>query len=159
MSVTGMYDHTCILVDHKHIIVLMNDIQRNILWKDFQSPSLIRHHELYDISGTDDIVRLDYLVVDSYIFCLYCKLDPVTRGILHMRRKILIHTHRLLTSGNIETVMLEHFLLLIVTLLFKIQPILCKFFIKIEESIFFHHLTFPNISFPASVAPCSRRES
>ena len=45
VSVTRMHDHACLLVQHEHIIVLINDIQWNVLRKNLQTASLIRHDE------------------------------------------------------------------------------------------------------------------
>ena len=110
MPMARMHYHARLLVQHKHIVILMNNVQRNILRKNLQSPSLVRHYKLDHITRTDNVISLDYLVIHPYVFRLYRKLDPVAGSIFHMRRKILVHTHRFLTSGNVEAVMLEHLL-------------------------------------------------
>ena len=113
MTVTGMDHHASLLIQYKHVVILIYDIQRDILRKYLQSTTLVRHHKLDDISGTDNIIGLYYLLIDPDIFGLYPQLYAMTGSIFHVRRKILVHTHRLLTGRNVEPVMFEHLLLLI----------------------------------------------
>ena len=113
MSMSGMHDHSSLLVDDKDVVVLMDYIQRNVLRKDLKSPPLIWHHERHHITGTDYIVCLDNLVIDSYVILLDGELDPVTRSILHMGCEIFVNSHRRLALVYIEAEMLEHLLLLV----------------------------------------------
>ena len=113
MSVAWMNNHSGLLVEHQHVIILMYNVQRNILRKDLEAATLIRHHELHDITRTNYVVRLYDLVVYTDVFRLDGKLDTMARGIFHMRRKIFVHTHRDLSGRNVKAVMLEHLLLLI----------------------------------------------
>ena len=113
MAVTRMHYHSGFLIQYKDIVIFIYYIQRNIFRKYLQSSSLIWHDECNDITGTDDIVRLYDLLIDTDILGLYGKLDTMARGVLHMRSKIFVHTHRDLTGSNVEAIMLEHLLLLI----------------------------------------------
>ena len=137
MAVAGMNHHAGLLVQHKHIVILMNYVQRNILRKNLQPTSLIRHDKSHHIARTDDIVGLHDPVVHAYIFRLDCQLDTVTGGVFHMRCKILVHTHRDLPCRNVETIMLEHLLLLV--LISHLVPglerieILYRILVKVHE--------------------------
>ena len=146
MTVTRMYDHAGLLVKDKNIFILVNNVKRNILRQDLKSPSLIRHHKLDDISRTDHIVGLDYLIIDTDVLSLYRQLDTVTGSIFHMCRQIFVDTHRDLTGRDVETVMLEHLLLLILICHLIPSPdrvdILYRILIEIKEfSVLLHQPT------------------
>ena len=142
MSVAGMHHHTGFLVQDKHIIILIYDVKRDIFRKDFQTTPLIWHHKSHHITGTDYVVCLYDLFVDSYVFRFDSKLDTMARSIFHMRCKILVHTHRNLTGSNVEAIMLKHFLLFILICdlvpgIYRIE-VLNRRIIKIKESFLCH---------------------
>ena len=113
MAMTRMNNHSSLLIKDKYVIIFMNYIQRNSLRQNFKTTTLIWHDKSHDIARADNIVSLDDLVIHANILSLDCQLDTMTRGILHMSGKILIHTHRNLSGCNIKAIMLEHFLLFI----------------------------------------------
>src|SRR5574344_1523077 len=67
MSVTRVNNHSGLFVEHKHILILIDNVQRDILRKDLQSPPLVRHHKSHHIARTENVVGFDDLVVDSYV--------------------------------------------------------------------------------------------
>ena len=113
MSMARMNNHAGLLVEHKHVIILMDNVQRNSLRKDLKSTTLIRHNECHHITGTHNIVCLYDLVVYTDILRLYGKLDAMAGCVFHVRRKILVDAHRNLTCSDVKAVMLEHLLLFI----------------------------------------------
>lgn len=78
MAVTGMDDHSGRLVDDKHIVIFIDYVQGNVLWKYLQPASLVRHHECDDIPGPDNAVGFGHLVVDPDITITYGALDAVS---------------------------------------------------------------------------------
>ena len=108
-----MHDHSGLFVEHKHILILIDNVQRDILRKDLQSPPLVRHHKSHHIARTDNVVRFDDLVVDSYVISLDCQLDTMAGSIFHVRGQILVHPDRHLTGGDVKAVVPEHLLLLV----------------------------------------------
>ena len=113
MAVTRMHHHTRLFIKHQHIIILVNNVEWNVLRKDFQSPSLVRHHKCDDITRTHYIIGLDYFIVHTDVVSLDRKLDSVTRGVLHMGGQILVHTHWSLALVDVKAVVLEHLLLFV----------------------------------------------
>ena len=47
-----MDNHTRRLVDNKKVIILIDNVQRNILRKHLETTPFIRHHETDDITRT-----------------------------------------------------------------------------------------------------------
>ena len=108
-----MHNHAGFLVQHQHILILMYNIQRNRFRKDFKTTTLIRHHKRHNIPRTDNVVGLDNLFIYTDILCLDGKLNTMTGGVLHMRREVLVHTHRDLTGSDVKPVMFKHLLLFV----------------------------------------------
>ena len=113
MAVTRMDHHSGRLVNDQHVIVLVDYVQRDVLRKYFQAPSLIGHHEGHHIAGTYNIVGLDDLVVHPDILGLDGQLDTVAGCVLHVGGEPLVHSDRFLTRSDVEAVVLEHPLLLV----------------------------------------------
>ena len=101
------------LVDDKHIVILVDYVQRNVFRKDFQSTPLVRHHECDNVSRPDDAVRFRNPVVHPNIVLPDCALDAMPRGVFHMGGQIFVHPHRTLSLVYLETEMFEHLLFLI----------------------------------------------
>ena len=95
------------------VVVLVGDVQRDILRKDFHAAPLVRHHELDDVAGADDGVGLRGLVVHEDITQLDGLLDTVPGGVLLMGGDEFIYAKRRLALVGNQAEMLEHFLLVL----------------------------------------------
>ena len=132
VAVTWMDDHARRLIHDQHIIILVNDIQRNILRDQLHSAPPVRHHETDHIPRTHQQIRLRRLLPHLHITLLYSTLDTMTRSILEMGRHELVDADGHLPRIDIQPEMLEHPLFFVLGdgIKFRIKPI----------SVGIHHL-------------------
>ena len=105
-----MDDHAGGLVDHQHVLVLIDDIQGNVLRKNLHPAALVGHPDRDHVVGTDDGIRLGRGVVQEHIAGLDGKLHPVPGSAFNMSGNEFINPLRRLAFVGDEAVMLEEIL-------------------------------------------------
>ena len=114
VPVSRMDHHSGGFVHDQHVLVLIDDIQGNVLGKDFHAPALVGHHELDDVAGADDGIGLRRLVVHEDIAQFDGLLDPVPGRPFLVGGDELVHPEGGLPLVRDETEMLEHLLLSVI---------------------------------------------
>ncbi len=128
VPVPGVDHHAGRLVHDQDVRVLEDDVKRDVFRKYFHAPAPIGHHKLDDVPGADDEVRLGRLVIDQNISHADRALYPVPRRIFQTGGHELVHAHRFLAGIHIQAEMLEHALLFVLDVFFRI----------VMEKVFFH---------------------
>ena len=107
VAVPWMNDESGGFVDNHEVVVFINDIKRDILRRDGKVMRLMVEHHLNDIPGFDAIVRGNRRTVHPYIPGIGGRLDPITTGIGHVLREVLVHALFALTFIHLATPTLE----------------------------------------------------
>ena len=97
VSMSWVYTHTCLLIYNNHIVILIDNINRNILRCKQAVVLRILHLQHNLIKRLNLIRRLLRTVVHKDISLINSRLHTISRAVFDMRCKILIQTHHRLT--------------------------------------------------------------
>ena len=114
IPVPGVDDHPGRFVHDQHVLVLIDDVQGNVLRKDFHAPAFVGHHELDDVAGADDGIGLRGLVVHEDIAQLDGLLDPVPGRPFLVGGNEFVHPEGRLSLVRDQAEMLKEFFFLVV---------------------------------------------
>ena len=79
VAVTGMYNQSGRLVDNQHVVVLVNDVERDVLGHHLVLVARAVHHHLHHVEGLYAVVRFHRLAVNQYAARLGSLLHAVAR--------------------------------------------------------------------------------
>ena len=97
VTVSGMNDQSGGFIDHHQVLVFIYDRQGDILRRDGVVMGFMIQQHLDDITRFDAIVRGNRRTVHPYIPGIGGRLDPITTGIGHVLREVLVHAFLALT--------------------------------------------------------------
>ena len=113
VAVAGMDHHAGGLVDHEHVVVLVDDVQRDFLRDDLQPTAPVGHHEADHVAGPDDVVGLDGRLPHPHVAFLEGLLDAVAGSVLEVGGHVFVDPHGRLPRIHFQTEVLEHLLRLL----------------------------------------------
>ena len=108
-----MDHHPRRLVDHQHVVVFIDDIERDVLRDDLQSAAPVGHHETDHVARADDIVGLDGRLPHPHVAFLEGLLDAVAGRVLEVGGHIFVDPDGRLPRIHFQTEVLEHLLRLL----------------------------------------------
>jgi len=110
VSVAWMDDHPRRLVDHQHVVILVDYVKRYLLRQNLEAAPAVGHHETDHVTWTHYVIRLDRHIVYPHIAFLQRLLYVAARGVLQMRRHVFVDSHRSLSGVHFQPEVLEHLL-------------------------------------------------
>ncbi len=120
VAVAGMDHHAGGFVDHEHVVIFIDDLQRNLLRDDLQAAAPVGHHEADHVAGPDDVVGLDGGLPHPHVAFLEGLLDAVAGGVLEVGGHIFVDPDGRLPRIHFQTEVLEHFLRLLLRHFFAV---------------------------------------
>ena len=121
---TWMNDHTRRLINNNNVVILVDDVERNILWHDLLLTAGIGHNDRYLVERLYLIARLLRLAIDKDILAIGSRLYAVTRGVLQTRGEKLIESHQRLSLIHRHREVLIHLITLIDAINHSIEELL-----------------------------------
>ena len=106
-----MDHHARRLVHHKQVIILIDDVERDVLGNDFGGVTRTVHHDLHHIAGTHLVVRLLGLAVDQDVSGIGSILYAVAACAYDTVHQELIDAQRSLSPVGHESEVFEQLLL------------------------------------------------
>ena len=143
MAVTRVDDHPGRLVDHQHVVILVDYVQRYILREYFQTSAAVGHYEADYIARTDYVIGFHEFVAYVHIAFPDGQLDAMTGSVLHVLSHVLVYSYGRLPDVHIEPEMLEHLRFFAFG---KFQGFLFDFGVEFFLSPFVSHCTAPPCS-------------
>ena len=108
IAATRVNHQTCRLVDHEQVIVLIDDVERNIFGQDFKHMTRSIHHHRHHITRLYLVAALLWLAIDMDISVVGCTLNTVARCSHYPINEELIDTYWSLPSvGNKAEMLVE----------------------------------------------------
>ena len=130
IAVSRMHNHACRLIDDKHSIILVHDIQRNILCHNLESVTRTIHDYLYNIQRFDAVIGLNGASIDPYTPGIGSHLYTIARGMLHAQHQKFVYAYQLLTLVSYKTEMLIHSARLQAWCIAAFSAVLVNIFVK-----------------------------
>ena len=96
VAVAGMHHEARRLVDHQHVVVLIDDVQGDVLRGDVVLVGRAVHREGDDVQGLHAVAALHGASVGLYEAGIGGLLDAVARGVLDAVKEVLVHAHHVL---------------------------------------------------------------
>ena len=103
-----MHHHPRRLVHHEHIVIFIDDVERNILRDEVHAAAPVGHHEADHVSGTHEKIGLRRLLPHLNISLLDCTLDAMARSVFEVSRHELVDADGHLPCIDVQTEMFEH---------------------------------------------------
>ena len=98
IAATRVNHQSCWLVDHEQVIVLIDNVERNIFGQDLKHMTRTIHHHRHHITRLDLITALLRLTIDMDISVVGCTLHTVARCSHYPIDEELIDTYWSLSS-------------------------------------------------------------
>ena len=114
VAVARMDDHARGLVHDEHVLVLIDDVERNVFGEDFHPAAPVGHHELDRVAGADHEIGFGDLVVHEDAAFLDRGLDPGAGGVFEVGGHELVDALGLLPGVDAEAEMLKQTVLQLV---------------------------------------------
>ena len=92
VAVSWMNDQTCRFVNHQQIVVLIDDVERNILRRDGEIVRLMIQQHLDNIAGFNAVIGCYRVTIHPHITCVRSRLDTVTAGVGHVLGKVFVYS-------------------------------------------------------------------
>ena len=114
---TRVHNHTGSLINHDNVIILIDDIQRYVLWHNLLLTTRIWHHDRYLVERLNLVTRLLRFAVYEDVTTIGSGLNAVSRGVLEAYGEELVETHLRLSLIHRNGEVLIHLITLAITLL------------------------------------------
>ena len=108
VAVARMHHHPRRLVHHEHVVIFIDDVERNVLRDEIDAAAPVRHYETDYVSRTHEQIRLRRLLPHLDISLLDGTLDTVTRSVFEVSGHELVDAYGHLPGIDVEPEMLEH---------------------------------------------------
>ncbi len=117
VAVSRMHDQSGRLVEHDEVVVLMNDVERNILGDDLHLALGIGHHEGDAVERLHLVTRLHRRAVHQDVSSVGRRLHPASRTVFESHRQVFVYAEHGLTPVYRDGEMLVQLILLVFQLL------------------------------------------
>ena len=107
VAVPGVQHQARGLVNNQHILILIDHLERNVLWLNSKVYRLVVEHDLYEVKRLDFVVARHGLLVHKDISRLCSLLDTVTARTRHVLAQVLIHADGCLPPVHCATISLK----------------------------------------------------
>ena len=92
VAVAGMDNESGRLVDNEQVVVLIDDVERDVLRRNGEVVRLMIKQNLDDITGFDAVVAGHSTAIHPYIAGIGSRLDAIAAGVGHVLCQVVVYT-------------------------------------------------------------------